>query len=132
MSKDMVIFALAAASVLALASSLHAQPGPQWVEQGPGPAASSFYGQVSGAIEAIAADPADPNRVFVAAASGGVWRTLNATAANPTWIPLTDQLPSLSMGSIALSPLDANTLFGGFCSFSSGGNGEPVSGIIKS
>ena len=106
---------------------------PNWTEQGPGPAVSSDYGQISGAIEAIAADPTDPNRVFVGAVNGGIWRTLNASAANPTWTPLTDYLPSLSIGSVNLSPLDANTIFSGFGNFSSFFQlGGTASGIIKS
>src|SRR5206468_3924151 len=44
----------------------------------------------SGRIDAIAAHPTDANTVYVAAAGGGVWKTTNATAANPSWVPLTD------------------------------------------
>jgi hypothetical protein len=108
---------------------------PDWQEQGPGPVSPASFGvqgEQAGAINGIAADPADPDRLFVATANGGVWRTTNATASSPTWTPLTDQLPSLSMGAIAFSPLDSNTLFAGEARLSSGGrDGGPLNGILK-
>src|SRR5581483_10772239 len=77
---------------------------PGWVPMGPSPilqggAAGAL--NTSGRVSGIAADPLNPGRIFVAAASGGVWRTLNATAPslanpNPTWVPLTDHLPDSS------------------------------------
>jgi hypothetical protein len=46
--------------------------------------------------------------------SGGVWKTSDATAAVPTWIPLTDhQLPELPIKSLAVSPVNSRTLFAG-------------------
>ena len=90
---------------------------PNWVEQGPGPIQNNpnvvgmeAQGKpVSGAVEAIAAHPTDANTLFVGTASGGIWKTTNAlnVSPGPTWTPLTDQLPSLSISSLAFSPLDA-------------------------
>ena len=58
--------------------------------------------------------------VFVGTVNGGVWKTSNATAAVPTWIPLTDnQLPQLSIKSLAMSPVNSDTLFAGTGSTSS-------------
>ena len=79
---------------------------PDWVEQGPGPTVTgSSFIQV-GAIEAVVATPGNADRVFVGAVNGGVWRTDNATAASPSWTPLTDDFPSLSISALALSQLD--------------------------
>ncbi len=132
---------LATSLTVLLGTSITSNGQPIWVEQGPGPATvlnCCGYTQVSGAIEAIAADPVNANRVFVAAVNGGIWRSDNAAAANPTWIPLTDHLPSLSMGAIAFSPLDQsrNTLFAGFGQGSHGGppngsNHGPLLGLLK-
>src|SRR6266704_4873067 len=70
---------------------------PDWIEQGPGP---NVNGQVenvapnnavTGAINAIAADPSNANILYVATANGGIWRTNNAAAASPNWVPLTDR-----------------------------------------
>src|SRR5262249_4490050 len=88
----------------------------------------------AGAIEAVAVDPSNANRVFVATVNGGVWRTGNATDANPTWTPLTDQFPSLSMGAIAFDPNDPshNTLLAGTGRFSNGrGDGEQQIGLLE-
>jgi subtilisin-like proprotein convertase family protein len=69
---------------------------------GPAPALDN-----SGRIGGIAIDPSDPsgNTVFVAGASGGIWKTTNFLTdgpLGPTWVPLTDFGPtfSLNMGSV--------------------------------
>src|SRR6516165_7204268 len=112
---------------------------PNWIDQGPGPIDGGNNVQITnrpqaGAIEAVAVDPSNANRIFVASVDGGVWRTNNATAANPTWTPLTDQFPSLSMGSISFDPNDAthNTLWAGSGIFSNGlGDGARQIGLLE-
>lgn len=134
---------------------------PDWIAQGPAPIENgnnvilTAPGQnrpQDAAVHAIAIDPTNANRVFIATVNGGIWRTTNATYSQfdsadndgdgtvdeadetPTWTPLTDQLPSLSMGAIAFSPLDAtnNTLFAGNGRFSSGfGDGQTQAGLFK-
>lgn len=98
-------------------------PSSTWVEQGPGPIlGGSVVGLslVTGAVEAIATDPSNADIVYAGAVNGGVWKTTNATAATPTWTPLTDlKLPGLSINSLAISPVDSNTLFAGTGSTSS-------------
>jgi hypothetical protein len=66
-----------------------------WTALGPAPVVNgSTPGRlpVSGRVTGVAADPADADTLFVAAAGGGVWKTTNATAATPTWVPLTDNV----------------------------------------
>ena len=113
---------------------------PTWVEQGPGTILNGNNVEgipgrpQAGAVTAMAPDPTDANRLFVASTNGGVWRTTNATAANPNWTPLTDQFGTLSTSAIAFSPLDAtrNTLFVGTGTTSSGfGDGGPQIGVLK-
>ena len=59
---------------------------------------------VSGSIADIAPSVSNPDVIYVAATNGGVWKTEDATAATPHWVPLTDfALPSLSLGSVAIS-----------------------------
>jgi hypothetical protein len=90
-------------------------------------------GPVAGAIQDIAADPNDANHLFVAAVNGGVWATSDATSSLAAWQPLTDGMPSLSMGAVALSALDNNTIFAGTARFSSGGgDGGPQVGVYRS
>jgi hypothetical protein len=65
-------------------------------------------GNTSGRVEAIAIDPTDAtgNTVFIGAAQGGVWKTLDG---GTTWQPLTDLQASLAMGAlvIAIDPTNA-------------------------
>src|SRR5262245_48001163 len=98
-----------------------------WAEQGPGPILGAFNAVIpgqnnpeDGAVAALATDPHNADIVYAATVNGGVWKTTNATAVNPTWTPLTDSaLPFLSTNAIAMSPLDSNTIFVGTGSTSS-------------
>src|ERR1700731_223740 len=100
---------LAIASLAGLSAGAAALAGPPWVEQGPGPILNGANTEgmpgpnpVAGAINAIAPSPSSADTVFVGTVNGGVWKTSNATAASPTWTPLTDtQLPALSIDSLA-------------------------------
>ena len=101
-------------------SAYVAQAANIWVARGPSPTRSAQVAvppdnEVTGAIQAIAPHPTNANILYIGAVNGGIWRTSNATAAKPTWTPLTDQLPSQSIGALALDPLDgsANTLLAG-------------------
>jgi subtilisin-like proprotein convertase family protein len=71
--------------------------------------ASNNGGANSGRIGGIAVDPSDPsgNTVFVAGASGGVWKTTNyltTAPGGPTYIPLTNAAATngINIGSIAV------------------------------
>ncbi len=75
-----------------------------WTAVGPGAIAGA-----SGRIGGLAIDPSDPsgNTVYVAGASGGIWKTtdfLTTNPAGPTYIPLTDFGPTfgINIGSIAV------------------------------
>lgn len=124
---------------------------PNWLEQGPRPlinsggdgvtsgfpVVNSPLNPAAGAVESIAVNPANPQQIFIGTVNGGVWRTNNANpaaSAATSWSSLTDQLGSLSIGSIEFSPLDAtgNTLYAGTGSFSSlGSQGGPAIGVIR-
>src|SRR5215471_18435701 len=121
---------------LALAAPGKAQV---WVERGPGPMLNGVEegmpeNPVAGAINAVAAFPGTPNLLFAGTVNGGVWMTSNATDDSPSWIPLTDDaLPALSIKSLAMSPVDDNTLFAGTGSTSSFvGLGGPGIGVARS
>ena len=115
------------AMLLVLGIAVNALADPKtWLEQGPGPILFDSNTKVppnspvSGAINAIAASSTDPDLMYVGTVNGGIWRTTNATDANPTWTPLTDKsLPALSINSLAISPVRSNTLFAGTGSTSS-------------
>jgi photosystem II stability/assembly factor-like uncharacterized protein len=64
----------------------------------------------SGRIVGIAVHPRDPATVYIAAASGGVWKTENAGAS---WQPIFDGQGSFSIGVIALDPRDPRIVWVG-------------------
>lgn len=64
----------------------------------------------SGRIVDIAVDPTDRNRYYVAAASGGVWKTTNA---GTTWTPIFDNEGSYSIGVVVLDPKNPLTVWVG-------------------
>lgn len=72
---------------------------------------------IGGRITDLAMHATDLQTIYAATASGGVWKS---TDAGDHWQPITDALPSLSIGDIALDPSDKNTLY---C-----GTGEPNGG----
>jgi len=101
--------------------------GTPWVPLGPSPLISdqNFYGTVSGRVTSVVIDPSDVtgNTVYVAGASGGVWKSTNATtvpATSVSWTPLTDQQASLVNGAISVKSDGSIVLVG---------TGEPNSAI---
>ncbi|MGI8837240.1 MAG: WD40/YVTN/BNR-like repeat-containing protein, partial [Pyrinomonadaceae bacterium] len=64
----------------------------------------------SGRVIGFAVDPNNPARYFAAAASGGVWKTINNGA---TWTPVFDREGSYSIGAIALDPKNPLTVWVG-------------------
>jgi len=65
---------------------------------------------MSGRIVDIVVDPVQRSTWYVAAASGGVWKTTNAGV---TWRPIFDGYGSYSIGCLALDPNDRFTLWVG-------------------
>jgi len=74
-------------------------------------------GLMSGRIADIAVHPTDRSTWYVAAGSGGVWKTGNAGV---TWTPVFDEQPSYSIGEITLDPTNPEVVWVG--------TGENVSG----
>src|SRR5579863_4061965 len=66
-----------------------------WTAMGPAPIhTAGGLNEISGRIEAAAPDPTNPASIYVAGASGGIWKNINP----PRWTPLTDFMPSLNFG----------------------------------
>ncbi len=64
----------------------------------------------SGRVNGFAVDPNDRAKYYVAVASGGVWKTVNA---GTTWMPVFDNEGSFSIGAIALDPKNTATVWVG-------------------
>jgi photosystem II stability/assembly factor-like uncharacterized protein len=92
-----------------LSSSLPLGPV-NWTSLGPAPEVGPGALAVSGRVDGIATDPTNPNIIYVATASGGVWKTTNSGV---TWSALTDDQSTLFMGAIALAPSDPNVIYAG-------------------
>jgi photosystem II stability/assembly factor-like uncharacterized protein len=73
----------------------------------------SQSGHTSGRARSIAFHPTDPNTVWIATAQGGIWRTNEIYAESPKWVNLSENLPTLAMGAIAVDPKDPNIIFAG-------------------
>ena len=86
---------------------------------------------VSGRITDVVMHPKDTSTIYAASASGGVWKSSNKGI---NWLPITDGLPSLSIGDIALDPADKNTLYVGTGEPNGGGGSVAYDGrgIFKS
>jgi hypothetical protein len=86
---------------------------PAWVELGPAPIPNgqtqTFVRPVSGRVTAIEVDPADPNKVYVGTAQGGVYRSLDG---GTTWTPLLDGALSLAIGALALDAANGRLYVG--------------------
>ena len=64
----------------------------------------------SGRIAAFAVHPKDASTYYVAVASGGLWKTINA---GTTWTPVFDNEGSYSIGAIALDPKNPQVVWVG-------------------
>jgi hypothetical protein len=96
----------------------HLQSSDQpWQALGPDQIVTSQFGDVTGRITSIAIAPWDAsgNTVYIGSTGGGVWRSNNAAASDPSGVqftPLTDSLPaysgvnitSLSIGAVSVQP----------------------------
>lgn len=82
-----------------------------WEPIGPAPLRNSL-GSVtySGRVNALAVDPRDSNVIYIGAALGGVWKT---TDAGLSWMPLTDDQPSMAMGALAIDPANPDIIYAG-------------------
>ncbi|MFM9905072.1 MAG: WD40/YVTN/BNR-like repeat-containing protein [Pyrinomonadaceae bacterium] len=64
----------------------------------------------SGRVIAFAVDPTDRAKYYVAVASGGVWKTINA---GTTWTPVFENEGAFSIGAVALDPKNSSTVWVG-------------------
>jgi photosystem II stability/assembly factor-like uncharacterized protein len=80
---------------------------------------------VGGRLTAMAVDPRDDDRVYAAAAEGGILRSEDA---GQHWTPLFDQGPSLSMGAVTLDPSDPDIVYAGSGEVNPGGGSVAYGG----
>lgn len=82
-----------------------------------------------GRVSRAAGVPGNPNVYFAAAASGGVWKSVDGGL---TWSAVFDEEPTSSIGSIAIAPSDPNVIYVGSGEANIRGNVAAGDGIYKS
>ena len=83
----------------------------------------------SGRVNDIAVVPGNPATYYVAAASGGVWKTVNSGV---TWSPIFDGEGSYSIGCLAIDPNDPSVIWVGTGEYNSQRSVSYGDGIYKS
>ncbi|OGU05757.1 MAG: hypothetical protein A2W29_11320, partial [Gemmatimonadetes bacterium RBG_16_66_8] len=63
-----------------------------------------------GRIHDIEVSPQDLSTIYIATASGGVWKTINR---GTTWTPIFDDQPVSTFGDVAIAPSDPNVVWAG-------------------
>jgi hypothetical protein len=107
-ARGMQRYSTATGTVLAPASSseLNAPAGGtlgSWEALGPN--------NQGGRTRQLLVNPTNPNIMYAAAVSGGVWKSTNAGAS---WVPLTDlTMPNLAVTSLAFEPGNYNKIYAG-------------------
>jgi photosystem II stability/assembly factor-like uncharacterized protein len=96
-----------------------------WASIGPKPITNEYWSgnaEAGGRVVSIATHPTDPQTVYAASASGGLWKTTNGGAL---WLPLTDELSILNHGAVVLEPGNPEAVYLGTGEYttSSGGDG---------
>jgi len=65
---------------------------------------------LSGRATCIAVPKGDKKTIYIGAATGGLWKTTNTGV---TWEPIFDEMPTLSMGALAIPDTQPNTIWAG-------------------
>lgn len=100
-----------------------------WQPIGPRPIENEYWSgtdDASGRVVSIAPHPSNGNVVYIASASGGVWKTTNGGAS---WAPISDELPNLNHGCVVLDPSAPDTVYAGTGEYTTYATGD---GLFRS
>ncbi len=95
--------------------SLALMPAPARAQMPAGPFGGLTFRSIGpavmgGRIHDVTALPNDPSTVYIASATGGLWRSTNH---GTTWTPIFDHQTTSTFGVIAIAPSDSNVLWAG-------------------
>ena len=104
---------------------------PAWTPLGPSPMVMLDWsmGNVSGRVSAIAIHPQNREIIYLGAAAGGLWKSVNGGLS---WQALFDREGTQSIGAIVLDPKNPNTLWVGTGEHAQGCSGYFGRGLYKS
>jgi photosystem II stability/assembly factor-like uncharacterized protein len=116
-----------------------------WVQLGPtaipdGQTLSTYYypqfsrqrpstATLTGRVTAIIVDPTDPKIIYLGAAQGGIWKTIDG---GRNWAPKSDNEISLAIGAIAMDPTNHLILYAGTGEGNYAGDSYYGNGVLKS
>lgn len=95
-----------------------------WSFIGPRPITNEYWSggaNAGGRVASIACHPTNAQIAYIATASGGVWKTDNSGV---NWTPLTDAMPNMNHGAIAIDRTFPNTVYAGTGEYVSGSDGD--------
>lgn len=84
---------------------------------------------MAGRITDVEAHPATPTTFYVAGATGGLWKTVNA---GTTFVPLWEKAPIASLGDVAIAPSNPQIVWLGTGEEDSRNSVQPGYGVYKS
>lgn len=67
-------------------------------------------GNVGGRTRVLVIDPVEPDVMYTAGVSGGIWKT---TTGGTRWTPVGDDLANIAVNSLVMHPTDRNVLYAG-------------------
>ncbi len=84
-------------------------------------------GNIGGRTRSILINPANPKIMYAGAVGGGVWKS---TDGAQSWFPLTDLLPSIGIGALAMDPQNPDILYAGTGEYYTGSTrGDSIRGL---
>ena len=97
-----VLLVMSLAFVAAPARAASVIKGQTWFPIGPAPISPGGWGSAhTGRASVLAVNPFNSSEVYLGAATGGVWRTVDV---GQSWVPIGDNMPAMAVGAIALDP----------------------------
>lgn len=67
-------------------------------------------GNIGGRTRALLIDPVQPQTMYAAGVSGGIWKTEDG---GNSWRPMSDLLPNIAVNSMAMDPADPKVIYAG-------------------
>ncbi len=67
-------------------------------------------GNIGGRVRSIAINPANSNQILIGSVSGGIWKSTDGGAS---WIPKSDSLDVMAIGSMVIDPTNSNIVYAG-------------------